>query len=250
MTRRFAGLVGALVTGALMGSCGSSSTNEGGASGGAGGNAAGAAGSAAGGSGGSLAGAGGLGGLSGSDAGGQGGAANVDGGDASSDAATFKRVFATSKTFGGDLQSEGAGTSGLNGADKLCNEHAANLGGTWVAWLSTGSGAIGRITSNGPWYRVDGSVELFPDRDALKGVPKAPIAMDENGFTIGSDVRAWTGTDVGGTPATTGQKCNAWTSGGIYFGQYGEVSSQGTQWTDAGEDSCLTAKNRLICFEL
>jgi cysteine-rich repeat protein len=42
-----------------------------------------------------------------------------------------KRVFVTSKWWNGDLKSAGAASSGLEGADRLCNSaaEAASLGG-------------------------------------------------------------------------------------------------------------------------
>src|SRR5690606_40551827 len=47
-------------------------------------------------------------------------------------------VFITSNFYDGDLKTAGAGTTGLDGADKLCQLHAdaASLAGTYRAWLS------------------------------------------------------------------------------------------------------------------
>lgn len=161
-----------------------------------------------------------------------------------------KRVFVTSKTYSGNLLTEGGGASGLAGADNLCNQLGATLGGTWVAWLSEGASAFDRVTGQGPWYRVDGTTLVFPDREALKGLPLVPISTDELGLTHNTDLQAWTGTDVGGTISATGTRCLGWSSGVGFFGQYGDITVSGPQWTNAGLDGCEMGDNRLICFEL
>ncbi len=179
---------------------------------------------------------------------GSGGNAGSTGGT-SGDAGPVKRVFATSKTYDSNLKLAGSGTSGLNGADKICTLRAAKLGGTWTAWLSAGEGAFDRIKGNGPWYLVNGSAVVFANRAALQGTPAIPINRDENGDIIGSNVRVWTGTNAGGIPAGNGQRCNGWT-GGVALGQYGNINSAGVMWTNAGLEPCAPInKNRLICFE-
>lgn len=159
------------------------------------------------------------------------------------------RVFVTSQTYSGNLLTEGGGASGLVGADNLCNQAGAPLGGTWVAWLSEGASAFDRVTGPGPWYRVDGTTLVFPDRESLKGLPLVPIATDEQGLTHTSNAQAWTGTDVGGTIAATGRRCLAWTAGVGFFGQYGDINAATPEWTNAGLDGCELGDNRLICFE-
>lgn len=219
------------------------SGGSGGATGGSAG--AGATGGVAGGGG-----AAGSGGSAGGAAGGSGGGAGIDAGDAASDGPpAVKRVFITSQSYPGDLMTAGNGKNGLDGADKLCNKHAAALGGKWVAWVSTGLGAYDRVTGNGPWYRVDGTTMVFKDRNDLQGTPLVPVATNEFGNNIASNVNVWTGTDMGGGPAADGKKCNGWT-GGVTFGQYGDANSSGVGWTNAGFQGCDNNQNRLICFEL
>lgn len=174
-------------------------------------------------------------------AGGSGGSAGASGG--------VKRVFATSKTYSGNLLAEGGGANGLAGADNLCNQLGAPLGGSWVAWLSEGASAFDRITGQGPWYRVDGTTLVFPDRESLKGLPLVPISTDEQGNTHTSNAQAWTGTDVGGTIAATGRRCLGWGAGVGFFGQYGDIDSATPDWTNAGLDGCDQGNNRLLCFE-
>ena len=49
------------------------------------------------------------------------------------DGGSFKRVFVTSTRYSGNLQAEGAGATGVEGADNICNQHGASLGGVWRA---------------------------------------------------------------------------------------------------------------------
>src|SRR5262245_51629174 len=68
-----------------------------------------------------------------------------------------KRVFVTAGSWNGNLKAAGAGSDGLDGANKLCQGAAttAGLGGTWVAWLSDSThDAKDRIADVGPWYRL------------------------------------------------------------------------------------------------
>jgi len=163
-----------------------------------------------------------------------------------------KRIFVTSALYPGDLKTAGNAAFGPPGADNLCNQHAAKLGGKWVAWLSGSQSAFDRVppTSNGPWYRVDGVTLVFADRNALKSTPVVPIATDEDGVSYTSNLHAWTGTDLGGTAAGTLQRCNGWTGGVGFFGQYGNINTVSANWTNAGVEACEVNKNRLICLEL
>src|SRR5437870_4261918 len=56
----------------------------------------------------------------------------------SPDGGLLMRAFVTKASFTGDLKAQGAGASGLEGGDKLCQTaaSAASLPGTFKAWLS------------------------------------------------------------------------------------------------------------------
>src|SRR5687768_3068711 len=60
-----------------------------------------------------------------------------------------KRMFVTSSKYSGNLQMTGQAPTGLEGGDNLCRTSAtaANLGGTWNAWLSTGMRAGAAATN-------------------------------------------------------------------------------------------------------
>ena len=64
--------------------------------------------------------------------------------NARSSAQSIRTVFTTSYVFNGDLATAGGGTTGLNGADKLCQLAAGSVGaivpaGNYIALLSTSS---------------------------------------------------------------------------------------------------------------
>src|SRR5690606_22090089 len=123
----------------------------------------------------------------------------------------YNRVFVTSATYTGNL-------GGLAGADAKCQElaDAANLGGTYRAWLSvSGTPANSRLThSTLPYGLVDGTL-IANDWDHLVSNAMdlaAPITMTETGETKTTDPFscAWTGSYDGGF--AFGQDCNKWTS--------------------------------------
>jgi hypothetical protein len=175
-----------------------------------------------------------------------GGAPTTDGGDAS---VTHKRVFVTKGVFSGDLKTEGAGATGLEGADNLCNDaaSAANLTGTYKAWLSTSTvNAIDRMADVGPWHLVTGT-KVFDSKAALASNPLVAINVDEDGVTVsGFQVeRPWTGTLANGTKDT--DTCGNWesTSGS---GMCGLATSTSATWTVNQSLPC-SVDYSLYCFE-
>lgn len=167
----------------------------------------------------------------------------LDAGDAGVDANTGpKRVFASSSLRTGNL-------GGLAGADALCNQLATAKGfsGTFVAWLSvSGTTAATRITGNGPWQRVDGTVVAQTKAELTSGTLRARIDRDENGTTLpGDEDRVWTATSANGSYA--GGDCNGWTqtNGG---GRVGEAEHTNGDWTSLGEENCGEI-NRVYCFQ-
>lgn len=164
-------------------------------------------------------------------------------------------VFITSNFYDGDLQTAGAGTTGLDGADKLCQLHAdaASLAGTYRAWLSaTTVDATDRITGNGPWVNTRGEI-VFANRAQLQTHPIATVGYDEYGEPLSPIV--WTGTDVGRAAppeysSDDNATCNDWTSSSpvdpnALYGDSGQYSS--SAWTRNGYDSCYKT-HALYCL--
>ena len=171
-------------------------------------------------------------------------------------------VFVTSGTFNGDLKTAGNGSTGLNGADKLCQEAVDSDGsivpsGEYIAWLSTSTmNAKNRLTP----LIDDGYV--LPDRttiiaanisDLLDGSMLNPINQDEKGATL-SDNNGWTGTYFDGTSFTDvspAETCNDWTTPSGFNGErgiYGNTRLKEMQWTEKGLLPCDN-KAHLYCFQ-
>lgn len=132
--------------------------------------------------------------------------------------------------FGGDLRYNGA-TTGLEGADAICQEIARRVGfgsKTWKAYLSTSTvNAIDRI-GNGPWYDFLGVKVADSPQDLISGSDRQPGGCCERGtydelglFHDGStdqnndgidddDHDTMTATNEDGTYA--GFSCEDWTS--------------------------------------
>lgn len=170
-----------------------------------------------------------------------------------------KIVFVTDNRYTGDLATEGGTSSGLDGADAICNgeAQAAGIGGVFKAWLSSSSeNAKARIAAVGPWHMVDGSV-VFPGK-AVIGAPLLYPRYTASGVELfaDSDPSLWTGTNSDGTVADAKSTCADWTSnsasgrGGIGFA----LSTTG-EWTDyAGMFSTsppppCSVREHLYCFE-
>lgn len=168
------------------------------------------------------------------------------------------RVFVTSLRYPADLRSAGGQATGLASADHICQTlaDAAQLGGTFRAWLSTsGTNAIDHVLGDGPWYRIDGAL-AFPNRATLGTTPLVPIAIDEHGGTPDPFYEAWTGTALGGYRAPLGSRqsvtCWDWTStvdstqvGGVV----GDIDDSSATWTDLATGYCSPFSRRLYCFE-
>jgi hypothetical protein len=171
-------------------------------------------------------------------------------------AGAVKRVFVTSATF------PGGALGGASGADERCYAaaRAAELGGTWKAWMSTSSeDAIDRIEDVGPWYLVNSATKVFNNKANLTTVPLASITLDEQGkrhgpFTQSGLYVAWTGTSSGGVK--TGETCSDWMDSsfdgwGTYGYPAGFVSqAPSQQWGgDSQYGNPCDEQAGLICFE-
>jgi len=161
-----------------------------------------------------------------------------------------KRVFITRQKYQGNLTAGG----GLAGGDAACSSAAqgAQLGGSWVAWLSTTTvDAINRVNDVGPWHDMRGTL-VFADKVTLATSPAASLWYDETGAMLASD-KIWTGTGYGGTyiAALSGTApCGEWTSTAMSdqakVGQVGR--SDGAAWTAQSNTTC-DQQAHLICFE-
>lgn len=179
--------------------------------------------------------------------GGAGGGAGTGGG-----AAAAKRVFVTNTAYPSDLAQAGSASDGLAGADALCNlaAQAQNMGGIWVAWLSSSTvAALSRIPEVGPWYVVDSHGQqflAFNNKANLQTSPQTSVSLDERGNEVAAFAwSVWTGTRANGSPAAS--TCSDWsTTGGV--GVVGLVGSSTSTWTYDHASSCANA-NHLLCFE-
>ena len=158
----------------------------------------------------------------------------------------IKRVFVTSTRYSGNL-------GGLSGADGICQAHADGasggpLGGTWVAWLSTGSVNAKDRIPQAEYRLIDGvTVVAVGKADLSDGSLLHAIDMDENGATV-SGPYAWmhTGTIANGT--ARGWDCSGWTAGGVESTWLGLCSLSDGGWTDWSSGSCDNNAH-LYCFE-
>lgn len=175
------------------------------------------------------------------------GAAGGSGGNGTS---PVKRIFITRDNFDGDLRTNGLGSTGLEGGDNICNTAAedAQLGGTWVAWLSDSTtDAFDRVPDVGPWYLVDETTKIFDDKVSIGDSPLDPIERDELG--VANPGQVWTGTNNAGINTTL--NCSDWTTNQGSFTDSafrGTMGFSGLAWTSAKLEPCnMTA--RLYCFE-
>lgn len=154
------------------------------------------------------------------------------------------RAFVSSALRTGNL-------GGLAAADQLCTSLAttAKLGGTYRAWLSvSGTNAVDRITSAGPWQLVSGEIVADNKAGLTTGQLKRLVDKDENGATPPeTEDCVWTATGAAGTYSPA--DCGGWTSTGGN-GLVGEARNNSTgAWSALGPEAC-SELNRIYCLEL
>lgn len=181
----------------------------------------------------------------GSDAGANDGAADADVPDGY---VPGKRVFVLSSTVLGNF-------GGVAAATTTCNTAAAGLGGSWMAWVSVaGDDAVDRLTTDGPFRLVDGTLVATNKAALLSGSLSLAINKDEDGHLIsGFLATCWTGTGRDGR--STGADCNGWTSKADGdLATVGSVSASDGRWTDVydavGSGGGCNSTFKLYCFEL
>jgi cysteine-rich repeat protein len=158
------------------------------------------------------------------------------------------RAFVSSTLYNGQL-------GGLAGADLKCQSLAttANLGGTWMAWLS--DGAVGPsvrfITKNGPkaYIRIDGKIIANNWADLTSKNLLQAIDITEKNQAGGDTTRVWTNTKIDGTPNSGDKHCGIWlVANNGTNGFFGRRNAVDAKWSIDTEEGCGTTKH-LYCFE-
>lgn len=154
---------------------------------------------------------------------------------------TSKRVFVTRATTDGNL-------GGTAGADAFCQSAAdtAGLGGSYQAWLSTGTtNASDRLSGEGPWDTASGEL-AFDGRPDVAGPPLVDLT-DAHGAALAAGAVVWTGSDDDGRAA--GSDCSRWTAtAATTIGSVGDARADSAHWGGgAGARPCNTQAS-LVCF--
>jgi cysteine-rich repeat protein len=159
-------------------------------------------------------------------------------------------VFITSSVHAGDL-------GGLAGADALCNTlaGAAELPGTYMAWLSTAEGSPAtRFTQSSVPYVTTLGIKVADDwADLSDGSLDQIVAATESGGPIpnadyscnGTARQSWTGTNPDGTP--TANNCDGFTTT-AGLGAIGRNSST-MQWSLCNPMVTCAVTAPIYCFQ-
>jgi hypothetical protein len=171
-----------------------------------------------------------------------------------------KKVFVTSLSGTGILASwaDAAGLAGIAAGDAICRAAATRAGlaraSSFKAWLSdTGVNAIDRLTTDGPWTRVDGAPVAASKAALASGSLVATISVDENGRYVGGlndpvwHWSVWTGTGERGL--SNGRHCGDWKAGGGALGETGMATLATPEWSAFAFPSCDSWTAVLYCFE-
>jgi len=161
-------------------------------------------------------------------------------------------VFVTSETF---PASEMFPASGVP-RESECNRLAADAGlpGIYKDWFAPATNpdtfppAADFARSFGAYVLVDGTEIASDWNDLTDGMLSAPINLTEAGDLV--SVEVWTNVDTDGTRAESvpNDTCGEWTSDdGALQGIHGSSDATGSDWTNAGFNSCNQAK-AMYCF--
>ena len=160
---------------------------------------------------------------------------------------SYKRVFVSSNTYDGNL-------GGLDGADTKCQALAdsASLGGTWKAWLSSGSiSASSRLSHSAIPYKLVNGVTVIANNwsDLTDGGLAKTINKDQNNITI-TNRAVWTNTSVSGNINSSSNHCSNWRSSlSGFYGGMGQNSSTSYTWTSYPVPNSCNRANSIYCFE-
>ena len=135
-------------------------------------------------------------------------------------------------------------------ADALCQAeaNAANLSGTFIAWLGTAASApASRLPYNATWRVVGVSTPLALGRPALTdGTLDVAIDRDATGALVPNG-NVWTGTTTAGV--TSAANCANWTDDtALSTANVGTSGLTNSSWSAAGTATC-DGTARLYCFQ-
>jgi hypothetical protein len=166
-----------------------------------------------------------------------------------------KRIFVTSTTTNADFRTSG---DGLTEGSAICMARAlaANLSGTYKAWLSAylGSGnwlhARDYVTHAAvPYVRLDKKVVAANFTGLTSGTLTNPISVDEIGApVVGTNVPVWTNTKANGTGDDGLAGCNRW-NGTTGAAAVGWADKTNTAWTDSNTTLSCSSQAHLYCIE-
>lgn len=164
-----------------------------------------------------------------------------------------KKAFVTSVQGRGDLNTDWGGHSSQNGiaaGDEICQSLAATAGlanaSAFKAWLSDATtNAADRLSSDGPWVRIDGIKIAENKADLIDGQLLEPLNVTETGEYVGN-FGGYTGTDDSGNG--TGDQCDNWTDAtGAFNGTVGGINGIDL-WSNSFAPNC-SGTFRIYCFE-
>jgi hypothetical protein len=162
------------------------------------------------------------------------------------------QCVAAQRVFVSAAASSNADLGGLSAGDALCQSYAdaAQLGGIWMAWLSSGAQhARNRLNpSSLPYRRLDGALVASDWNGLTSGALMNPIDVDENLAPLpGSEV--WTGTTATGLKTTA--TCSDWTNGTAVgtLGTVGNTSATDATWSSVYLQFCDRNNVHLYCIE-
>jgi hypothetical protein len=154
----------------------------------------------------------------------------------------------------GDL-SAWAGANGEQGTaagDAVCQADAASHGfdnpTRFKAWLSdSGSNAIDRLATNGPWVRPDGVPVAQSKSELASGELFAPLNVNPLGNYQGNQT-VWTGTNPQGMG--TSSNCGGWSGAAANLsGDIGITDRSSSRWTSGFGPQTCDRNGVLYCFE-
>src|SRR5690606_24810944 len=185
---------------------------------------------------------------------------NVTAGDGCSDVCAIdsKYVFVSSQMYDGNL-------GGLAGADAKCQAlaDAANLPGTYMAWVSTneanGSPATRFTQSPTPYVKVDGVKVADNWADLIDGVLDSAIDKTELGGAPpigdtscngGGSATVWSATNTNGTFIDVGidYNCTNWTSNELIPSLWGLATDPNSAWTNWCSGGICSWVSPIYCF--
>ena len=163
----------------------------------------------------------------------------------------FCKIFATSGTWFGDL----GGSTGVSGADRLCNADANRPagGGFYAALISDGITRIATVTSN----IGDGQVGwvMYPNMEYRLANGSTVWTTNSAGLfvfgTVTNQIAAagtyYTGMDAFWVSSAT---CLSWTDGtGGNSGRYGTGGASGNTVISLSQSACNSAMRGLYCVQ-